>query len=435
MKVLWICHFSNPQIREKLNLSVNPFEIVIRKLLNKNPFQWYDYAAWITNGIREFENIDDIEFHVVSPHYGLIKKNKNFQLNNINYHFFKPDDDSLFIKTKRYITKSYESDYSRNRITIKKLVSTINPDIIHMYGAENPYYSISALDVDRNKYPFLVSLQTLMSETEFKLKHTTSAEIYDYRAKIEQDILKKSTYIGSTVQKYRDYIWQNINPKAIFFKTYLAVAEKIPVFNYEKKYDFVYFAASISKAADVAIEAFAIACKKYPKITLNIIGSTTLKFKHVLQLRIKELGIENNVYFSGQLPTHDDVIKQIQFSRFALLPLKIDVISGTIREAMFSGIPVISTITSGTPTLNTKRESVLLSVQGDYNSMAQNMIKLIESPDLAKKLAENGLITVNERWNNSESMRQLIDAYHVIIDHHQKSISIPIEIGAVNPNK
>ena len=41
-------------------------------------------------------------------------------------------------------------------------------------------------------------------------------------------------------------------------------------------------------------------------------------------------GIKDAVTFEGMLPTHDDVIAQIRKSRFALLPLRIDLTSGTI---------------------------------------------------------------------------------------------------------
>ena len=100
MKVVWICHFSNPQIRERLNLSVNVIEVFARKMLKKPKNNWIDFAAWITNGIDEFEKFDDIELHVVSPHYGMANKIETFQLNRINYHFFKPCDDSILKKNR-----------------------------------------------------------------------------------------------------------------------------------------------------------------------------------------------------------------------------------------------------------------------------------------------------------------------------------------------
>jgi glycosyltransferase involved in cell wall biosynthesis len=434
MKVLWICHFSNPQVREKLNLTVSFIEALARKLLKIPQKQWNDFAAWITNGIEEFEKFDDIELHVVSPHYGIKKRIDSFELNGIFYHFFKPDDDSIIKKMRRYISKNIESDYEGNRKVISSLIESINPDVIHMYGAENPYYSISALDIDLRKYPLMVSLQTLMSDSAFLENYPIDNRSYNFRSSIEQKIIKRIDYIGSSVQKYRQIIWSSYNPKAIFFKTYLAVEEKVDIINMDKKYDFVFFAASINKHADIAVEAFALASKTIPGLTLNIIGGTPEPFTGELKARINELGIANCVFFSGMLPTHQDVLKQIQLSRFAILPLKVDGVSGTIREAMFAGIPIVSTITRSTPDLNVNRESLLLSKQGDFEGMAFNMVRLVQSPELAFRLRSNALITAQEKWNNNCSMSQLIEVYKAIIMNHKHDSEIPNELGDKNPN-
>lgn len=434
MKVLWICHFSNSSIRERLNLSNNYFEVLTRRILKLSPIIYKDFALWITNGIKEFEKFTSIDLHIVSPHYGMKKENESFVLNGISYHFFKPEE-TFTKKIFRNLTKKYKNNFNNNRKKIADVINRINPDLIHMYGAENPYYSMSALDIDIHKYPLFVSLQTLMSDEEFKVKNQTHHKLYQFRTIIERSILSRVNYIGSSIQKYRNIVWNEINPSAVFFQTYLALENKIVIdTSIKKKYSFVYFAANISKAADIAIEAFAIAFRKHPEITLNIIGSTPQPFTEKLKIRISELGIENNVFFSGMLPTHADVLKQIQLSKFAILPLKVDVISGTIREALSSGLPVVTTVTSGTPTLNEKRLSVLISDQNDYHSIAENMIKLIESPVLAKQLSENGSITVNERWNNEKNMRELVQAYKAIIDHHSKGIEIPTVIANKNIN-
>lgn len=434
MKLVWICHFSNSEIRDELSLKRNITEVLVRTLVKTSPIIYKDFAQWITNGIKEFEKFSSIEMHVISPHYGMKKKYESFNLRGINYHFFKPEE-SFTEKIFREITGKLEKEYTNTRNIIKKLIDGLNPDMIHMYGAENPYYSISALDIDIHKYPFLVSLQTLMSEDDFKNINQEASKLYRFRATLEKEILGRVNYIGSTVQKYRNFVWKKINPNAYFFKTYLAVANKVDINNNrKKKFTFVYFAANISKAADIAVEAFAIAYRVYPEITLNIIGNTPQPFTKKLKTRIVELGIEKNVVFSGQLPTHKDVLYQIQLSKFALLPLKVDVISGTIREALSSGLPVVTTVTSGTPTLNEKRLSVLISDQNDYQTIAENMIKLIESPVLAKQLSENGSITVNERWNNEKNMRELVQAYKAIIDHHSKGIEMSTVIANKNIN-
>jgi glycosyltransferase involved in cell wall biosynthesis len=274
-----------------------------------------------------------------------------------------------------------------------------------------------------------------MNHPDFQQKYRISSQKSpDFLDKVEKKVIFHSKYIGSSSIKYREFIWNNINAEAIFTKTFIATVPNIPLIENKKKFDFVYFAASISKAADFAVEAFALVCKRHPELTLNIVGEMPNPFTQILKARIKELDIEHNVIFSGKLKTNDDVFKQVQLAKIALLPQKISNAPGTIREAMFCGLPVVTKATPDTIVLNEKRESVLLSEPDNHQAMANNMIKLIKSPDLARIIAENGLKTARERWNNKEIMLELIAAYRAIIDHHQNVIPIPDEIGAVNPN-
>ena len=120
----------------------------------------------------------------------------------------------------------------------------------------------------------------------------------------------------------------------------------------DKLYDFVYFAADISKAVDYAIEGFAIAKKSFPNITLHVVGGYSDSYMQTLRDKMQELGLGQEVDFTGKLLTHDDVLAEIRKAKFALLPLKVDLIAGTIREAMSNGLPVVTTVTPVTPTLN-----------------------------------------------------------------------------------
>ena len=96
----------------------------------------------------------------------------------------------------------------------------------------------------------------------------------------------------------------------------------------------MYFSLNISKAVDLAVEAFAIAKRSHPEINLLVVGDYDDDFKPKLDARIAELGIAESVIITGKLQTHDDVIREVKNSRFALVPLKIDFVSGTIREAI-----------------------------------------------------------------------------------------------------
>ena len=200
----------------------------------------------------------------------------------------------------------------------------------------------------------------------------------------------------------------------------LALGVDINVEPSKKEYDFVYFANNINKAADDAIEAFALAYNVKSSLTLNISGSYDDSFRLNLEKRIKELGMEKNVFITGSKQTHDEVIEQIKKSRFAVLPLKVDLISSTVREAMACGLPIVTTITPSTPELNKRRESVLLSEKGDFQAMADNMIRLVEDDTYAAQIRENALQTVREKYINVAFMQMWRKAYYEIIEnfHH-----------------
>ena len=112
----------------------------------------------------------------------------------------------------------------------------------------------------------------------------------------------------------------------------------------------------------------------------------------------------------------DEVIKQIRKSRFALLPLKLDFVPNTLHEAMANGLPVVTTITDGTPSLNEKKKCVLLSEQNDFQAMADNMIALLEHEQLGKELRQNAAVYEDERSNNKSIIAKWVESYKNIIE-------------------
>lgn len=426
IKVVWICEFSNKQIREKLHFEKYSLLLFIRKLFHK-PNNIVDFGEWNTNAIKEFEKFENIELHIISHHLFLKQKVENFVLNNINYHFFKPEGNSLFSILKRKFYPNSKTTYKNNALITNKIINNIQPDIVHLIGAENPHYSSSVLSLD-NKYPLIVTLQTLMSDPNFLSNYPISKELYEYRSNIEKEVIKRADYIGTSIENYAKKIRQYITKDATFVICKLALGEAIHNDKTTKKYDFVYFSKDIEKAGDWAIKAFILAHKNNPKITLLIIGRYTQKFKEELDKLIIENKIEPNVTFTGSLPTHDDVINKIKEAKFALLPLKIDLISGTIREAMACGLPVITTRTEGTPNLNIKRECILISEPNDFQDMANKMQCLMNNSQYADTLRNNSLTTINERYNNTLAMQGWVDAYKAILKHYHHNTPIPTHL-------
>ena len=348
------------------------------------------------------------------PHRALRDKVQELDIRGVHFFCFKSEDDNLLWLLKNLFIKSHK--YKRNRFLIKSIIKKVNPDIVHVIGAENPYYSYAAMDVS-TKIPLVVSLQTLMSESGFYDNYNIDRKSYLFRSRLEQDIIKRCDYIASPVIQFKEYVQEKIKSNAIFLKMPLAVGVSIDIASCDKEFDFVYFAADISKAADYAVEAFAEAHKIHPDIKLNVSGGYTPEYKKEIDELITRLGINDSVFFTGSKDTHDEVIKQIKKSRFALLPLKVDLVSGTIREAMACGLPVVTTITPATPDLNKNKECVLLSEKGDYKAMADNMIRLIEDEEGTDVVRNNALSLIQEMHSNEKDMIKWRAGYYEIVDN------------------
>ena len=95
IKVVWICAFSNPKVREHFTTKINP---ILRFILKKkgHPVNTsVDYGIWNSNAIKEFEKIKDIDLHIISPIRYLSKKEVRFDVNGIHYYFFRDENSNL----------------------------------------------------------------------------------------------------------------------------------------------------------------------------------------------------------------------------------------------------------------------------------------------------------------------------------------------------
>ena len=298
IKVVWICHFSNSDVRNKVHIDETYYRKILCSLMRRPCRAWNDFAVWNTNAIKQFEKYSDIDLTVVFPYPGLKGLVQRFDNNGIHYVSFRSEDDNFLSFIKDKLFENNIKTFRKNRGLISSIIKEVNPDIVHVIGAENPYYSIAALDIPDN-IPSIISTQTLMSLPNFLKNYPISKSSYEFCSKLEQQILKQCSYVATVAERSQKFIRENINPNAIFLQMPLALGVDIDVLCEEKKYDFVYFAANINKACDYAIEAFALACKIHPGLTLNVSGNFAHNYKTQLDKRLQELGIQGQVFFTG----------------------------------------------------------------------------------------------------------------------------------------
>lgn len=415
IKVVWICSFSSPEFRQKLELQQpSLLERLAYKILRKQMSFGKDSAIWNVNAIEEFEKFPEVELHVVCAIRNLKTNEQTFDLRGVHYHCFREENSSLLYKVKRQLFTKNNELFFKNRQNFARIISEVKPDIVHVIGAENPYYSLAALDVPEGVVS-IVQLQALLARLVDITDKPEEKVSFAYKGELEKQIIRKVDYIGTTVKEFVDYIHTNVKPDAKILDLSLAMGQKIDRSLVHKEYDFVYWSANINKAGEDAIESYILAYKKNPTITLDIIGGYSDEFKAMLMEKLKSAGADKSVRFEGLLPTHDDVIMQLRKSRVALLPLKMDFVPNTLHEAMANGLPVVTTRTEGTPMLNEKRNTVLITEQGDFNAMACNMLKILENEKFFNEIQENGFATELEYDSNTTRMNKWLQAYKKIV--------------------
>lgn len=397
IRVVWICSFSNANVREHYKTKINPVLQYISKKIGRPIDVTSDSAIWNSNALREFEKISGIELHVVTPIRHLSEKEVRFEINGIKYYFFRDENSGLISFLFFQLFRKNKSQFIKNRRRVQKLIKIIQPELVHVIGAENPQYSLALIDIPKN-IPTIIQLQALLDRLVNVTKDPFQKKNFAYKGRLEREIISKADFVATTIPEFKDYILKKIKPNTSFLDLTLAMSNEINLTEVEKRYDFVYFASSLSKAGDEALKSFTIAYQQYPEITLNFVGGYDDEFKKSLDEIIVQFGLEDAVFFEGRLPTHQDVLTQIKKSRYALLPLKMDFVPNTIREAICNGLPVVTTITeNGTTNLNKARKSILLSEQGDHKAMAENMMLLLSNKSLAEELMRNAIVTEKEQ--------------------------------------
>jgi glycosyltransferase involved in cell wall biosynthesis len=395
LRVVWLCHFSSSEIQSILR----PWRVGAQ------------FAPWISYTLKAFENCDSAELHVVSPHE-YIPALREFVHNGVFYHFYNPFVPLLGRHWPGFFRLDKWTNFAGNKRVVARLIERIAPDIIHLQGAENPYYSSTALQF-MDKLPLVVNLQRI--NTEF-------IQGAGQRASIEKAILSRAQYFSiRTKTMERDFM--AFRPDARVFWVKYAMPQYRPIIAI-KEYEVVFFAqVGKEKGIEDLLQAFSLIRKRIEDAKLCVIGSVTESYKTRLLALTQELDIIDGVTWKGRLPNLSDVHLEASKAKVSVLPTYNDIISGTIIESMQLGLPVVSYKTGSIPELNEDRENVLLSERGDVEGLAKNILKLLTDQELYNTMSQRGIDCIKQRYSNLNVLKQHLDCYgEVIADFHNSKI-------------
>lgn len=431
IKVAMVCHLSNAMVREHLPLDNGARLGFLRKLLGLNQWKdgYTDIAPWNAMLAENLGKRDDIDFYIISAHPGMKKQRVRFTSGNVHYIFLNHNLASLL---KRFV-KGKESWRRINPFAkrIHKEIELINPNLVVLQGTENSYYSSTVLGVD--KFPVYAMCQTVYNNPTRKGYGMWNQE----NAETELDLFKELKYIGVYCKMHYDLVRQ-YSPQSFIFKfDYPRKGSLLNPVKTEKEFDFINFALTMDsrKGFPDAIQALAIVKKKYPNVKLNLIGGCTDEKKTEFDAMIAELDLKENVIFTPFFEKQTDLFLHIQKSRFAVLPCKVDNISGTMMQSMQLGLPIVVYRTTGTPSFNREKQCALIAEKEKVEELAQHMVSLMDNSELAETLSINAREWQEKKYEEGlQNGDRIIENFRAIIDHFYNGAEIPQE-QLFNPEK
>lgn len=395
LKVAWICHFTNKDVQDILK----PWKRI------------REMAPWIPSLAKVLEDQDGIDLHIVSPHE-YICGYKQFILRGVHYHFFNAHIPFWGRHWPGFFKFDYWSDFTFNKLKVKRIIKKINPDIIHLQGAENAYYS-STIFQFTDKHPIIVTLQGFLHIIADKKESLQVRK----RIECELDIYNKCKHFGVRTETMGKVV-KDLNPNAVLhwhgYGIKIALQDK-NIYK-KKKYDLVFFARiSQSKGIEDLLKAVSVLKNQIENISLLIMGSVSNDYLTKLKEFCRTLGIEKNITWAGFLPSQADVHEAASAAKISVLPVQYDMIPGTIIESMLLKIPVVAYNVGSIHEVNKKEEVISLVDKDDIDGLADAIMILLNDEKLYAERAEKGYERAVEMLDNSHVFDDLLKAYKTVI--------------------
>jgi glycosyltransferase involved in cell wall biosynthesis len=312
-----------------------------------------------------------------------------------------------FIELNRLSKKNLFS-YMKTVLEITRLIGKERISLIHTSGVYPVQYSLPAARLSR--IPCIAHInQTIYSEYDFKSsfikyadfivtvaekvkeKLTASIRINPYKIKVVYDaiISDKKICESDDVESIKKRLNIERNVKLIG-----QVGQIIP-----------------RKGLEYFIEMAKIVKEKFPNTKFLIIGTAPEEYREHEQYLLKlvnDLGLKNDVIFTGFQRNIYDFIRLLDISVLASLD---EGLARTIVESLELGKPVVSTSVSGMPEIVINNKTGILVNPKDLKGLAEAVLYLLNNPEKAKELGENGRMLVLERFTMANHTKSMIDIY------------------------
>jgi len=167
--------------------------------------------------------------------------------------------------------------------------------------------------------------------------------------------------------------------------------------------------------------------ERVPEAAFIIAGEGELK--QATQELARALGISDRTFFIGRC---EDIGALLSISEVCVLSSRAEGFSNAILEYMAAGRPVVATDVGGAKEAIVPGETGYLVAAGDHDKMADHIISLLLSPEIARGMGSNGRQLVCEKFSCQRQLQTVEGLYNELL-----KVSIPnwvSELSRVDPN-
>lgn len=172
----------------------------------------------------------------------------------------------------------------------------------------------------------------------------------------------------------------------------------------KRDYKYIMFIGAISKRKNfkfmLEILNNIVNEKKQKKYKLIVIGSKAYKeekYYNDCSEYIKEKNLENNVVYLGKVE-QKYLSSVYNVSDVYVLPTKYDIFGMVYLEAMYYGVPIVTTLCGGSSLLIKDDNYGLIEELDNQNAWTYAILKICEDLEFSKRISENTKREVNENY-------------------------------------
>jgi glycosyltransferase involved in cell wall biosynthesis len=257
-----------------------------------------------------------------------------------------------------------------------------------------------------NKFPFLLKVFLYFRNMLFK-----KADAY---VSLSKEIT--SEFKNSGVEQNKIYEIPNcIDPEKFFKVTEVEKVKLRTKLNLPEKAKILIFTGRLvsSKGLPLLVNVWNEIQKKYKDVMLLIVGSgKDILFSCEEEIRnyVKENKLEENVRFTGFVNV-DEIHEYVKSSDIFCLPSENEAFGISLVEAMACGLAPIATKVGGIKDIIQHNFNGLLMNVGDSKQLYDYIELLISDENLLKKMGENAILTVSQKYSKSIVVKSYIDLF------------------------